>query len=56
MPDVSLFAGNGAWLHLYLFCLFDPTYDLTCTAPPDYWLAGGALRSQLPSGLGFRRL
>ena len=57
LPDVSLFAGNGVWNHLYFFCDSDPNYSYyPCTAPPDYWLAGGGTSFAAPIWAGFQAL
>jgi subtilase family serine protease len=43
LPDVSLFASDGAWGHLYVFCFSDPNNGgAPCTGAPINWsLAGG---------------
>lgn len=45
LPDVSLFAANGVWGHVYVFCYSDPTTGAggaPCTGDPSGWsLAGG---------------
>lgn len=60
LPDVSLFAGNGVWGHLYFFCYTDPNYGgLPCVGPPVNWLtadAGGGTSFSSPIMAGIQAL
>jgi subtilase family serine protease len=37
LPDVSLFASNGVWGHLYFICNTDPETGGPCTGAPANW-------------------
>ena len=45
LPDVSLFAADGAWYHAYAYCNSDPANvygPALCVGPPSNWgLLGG---------------
>jgi hypothetical protein len=60
IPDVSLFAGNGAWGHYYVFCWSDPAYSsdgsAPCTGTPDTWSGGGGTSFSAPIMAGIQAL
>jgi subtilase family serine protease len=57
IPDVSLFAANGVWSHLYLFCDSDVANGGTpCTGAPDGWVGGGGTSFASPIWAGFQAL
>jgi subtilase family serine protease len=45
VPDVSLFAANGAWGHYYVYCWSDPSQSADgsapCTGDPSGWSGAG---------------
>jgi hypothetical protein len=56
LPDVSLFAANGAWNHYYVFCDTDPSDQGTCTGPPSGWLGAGGTSFSAPIMAGIQSL
>jgi hypothetical protein len=49
VPDVSLFAANGAWDHYYVVCYSDPNYMGTnCSGPPNTWSGFGGTSVSSP--------
>jgi subtilase family serine protease len=42
LPDVSMFAADGLWGHLYIYCNSDPSNGYPCVGAPSNWsYAGG---------------
>jgi hypothetical protein len=42
VPDVSLFAADGVWLHYYVFCFSDTSNGGdSCSGTPDTWSGAG---------------
>jgi hypothetical protein len=56
IPDVSLFAANGAWGHYYAFCFSDPSAGYTCTGAPDTWAGAGGTSFAAPIMAGVQSL
>ncbi len=57
LPDVSLFASNGQWGHLYVFCFSDPSNDGTpCEGPPEFWSGAGGTSFGSPIMAGIQAL
>ena len=57
LPDVSLFASDGSWLHFYPICFSDPgNYGLPCSGPPDTWVEAGGTSFASPIMAGFQAL
>lgn len=57
MPDVSLFASNGEWGHLYIFCYSDVINGGTpCEGPPDLWSGAGGTSFASPIMAGIQAL
>lgn len=56
IPDVSLFAADGAWGHYYPFCLSDPSYGVDCSGTPDTWAGGGGTSFASPIMAGIQAL
>ena len=54
IPDVSLFAADGAWDHYYLVCFTGRGY--TCTGSPDTWLNAGGTSFSSPIMAGIQAL
>jgi len=54
IPDVSLFAADGAWDHYYLVCFTGRGY--TCTGSPDTWLNAGGTSFAAPIMAGIQAL
>jgi hypothetical protein len=49
VPDVSLFAANGAWDHYYVVCYSDPNYGGTgCSGAPNTWAGFGGTSVSSP--------
>ena len=49
IPDVSLFAANGAWGHYYAFCFSDPNnYGESCSGAPYTWARDGGTSFAAP--------
>ena len=57
IPDVSLFAGDGIWLHYYLYCDSD-TADggAACTGAPSTWSGAGGTSFASPIMAGIQAL
>ena len=55
IPDLSLFAANGVWLHAYPFCFSGPG-GVPCTEPPVNWLQGGGTSFAAPIMAGIQAL
>ncbi len=57
IPDVSLFAANGAWGHAYVFCDSD-TADggAACTGAPSGWASAGGTSFASPILAGIQAL
>jgi subtilase family serine protease len=57
LPDVSLFAGNGLWGHLYIFCFSDPNNGGTpCVGAPSDWSLGGGTSFAAPIMAGIQAM
>ncbi|MBA3916440.1 MAG: hypothetical protein H0X25_21870 [Acidobacteriales bacterium] len=59
LPDVSLFAANGAWGHYYVLCYSDPTPGAggaPCTGDPAGWSGGGGTSFAAPILAGIQAL
>jgi hypothetical protein len=56
LPDVSLFAANGAWQHFYLICDSDPTWQKPCTGAPSTWVGAGGTSFAAPILAGLQAL
>ena len=57
IPDVSLFAANGAWGHYYIFCYSDPAGGGTpCTGSPANWAGAGGTSFSSPIMAGIQLL
>jgi hypothetical protein len=54
LPDVSLFASDGAWGHQYVFCLSG--VHVPCTDDPNTWAAGGGTSFAAPIMAGMQAL
>jgi hypothetical protein len=49
IPDVSLFAGDGAWGHYYVVCFSDlNNFGSSCNSTPDTWAGGGGTSIAAP--------
>jgi hypothetical protein len=49
IPDVSLFAANGAWGHYYVACFSDPNnHGKSCSNTPDKWAGFGGTSLSSP--------
>jgi subtilase family serine protease len=55
IPDVSLFAASGVWLHSYPFCYSGPE-GVPCTQPPVDWLSAGGTSFSSPLMAGIQAL
>jgi uncharacterized membrane protein len=55
IPDLSLFAANGVWLHAYPFCYSGPG-GVPCTEPPVNWLQAGGTSFSAPIMAGIQAL
>ncbi|WP_161557433.1 S53 family peptidase [Acidisarcina polymorpha] len=59
IPDVSLFAANGAWGHYYVFCYSQPaqgTGGAPCTGDPSTWSSAGGTSFASPIVAGIQAL
>ncbi|MGA3325336.1 MAG: FG-GAP-like repeat-containing protein [Terriglobia bacterium] len=56
IPDVSLFASNGAWDHYYVVCISDPSYNSNCAGTPDTWFGAGGTSFSAPIMAGVQAL
>jgi len=57
LPDVSLFAANGAWGHFFVFCDSDTTNGGTaCTGAPSGWSGAGGTSFSTPILAGIQAL
>jgi subtilase family serine protease len=57
IPDVSLFASNGAWGHYYVFCWSDTANGgASCSGPPSTWAGGGGTSFASPIMAGIQAL
>jgi hypothetical protein len=57
IPDVSLFAADGVWNHLYIYCesdIYDGGYD--CTGAPHNWSGAGGTSFSAPIMAGIQAL
>jgi len=54
IPDVSLFAANGAWGHFYVVCWSDQGYS--CAGPPSNWAGFGGTSVSSPIMAGIQAL
>jgi len=55
IPDVSLFAANGVWLHAYPYC-FSGNGGTDCTEAPVKWPSGGGTSFSSPIMAGIQAL
>ena len=55
IPDVSLFAANGIWLHYYPYCFTGPG-GVPCTEAPVDWPAAGGTSFTAPLMAGIQAL
>jgi len=55
IPDVSLFAANGVWLHYYPFCFSGPG-GVSCSEPPVDWPGAGGTSFSSPIMAGIQAL
>ena len=55
VPDVSLFAANGVWLHAYPYCFTGPG-GVPCTEAPVNWPQGGGTSFAAPIMAGIQAL
>jgi len=53
IPDVSLFAANGSWLHYYPVCF---SGSVSCTKPPAQWPGAGGTSFTAPIMAGIQAL
>ncbi len=57
IPDVSLFASNGAWNHYYVFCWSDiRNGGAACSGAPDTWAGAGGTSFASPIMAGIQAL
>ncbi|WP_157666325.1 protease pro-enzyme activation domain-containing protein [Burkholderia ubonensis] len=57
LPDVSLFAADGAWGHFYVFCDSDAADGgVACTGEPSGWAGAGGTSFASPIWAGFQAL
>jgi subtilase family serine protease len=57
LPDVSLFAANGAWGHFYVFCYSNPAGGgSSCNGPPSTWSFAGGTSFSAPIMAGIQAL
>ena len=54
IPDVSLFAANGLWLHYYPVCITDPNDSGPCTGTPETWAGAGGTSFASPIMAGIQ--
>jgi uncharacterized membrane protein len=55
VPDLSLFAANGVWLHAYPYCFTGPG-GVSCTEPPVNWPSAGGTSFAAPIMAGIQSL
>jgi phage terminase large subunit-like protein len=55
IPDLSLFAANGVWLHSYPFCYSGPG-GVPCTEVPANWSSAGGTSFSAPIMAGIQAL
>jgi hypothetical protein len=49
LPDVSLFAANGVWNHIWTFCFTDPkNTGKSCAGAPSTWQGSGGTSASTP--------
>ena len=57
VPDVSLFAANGIWGHLYVYCFTDPENGgFPCVGSPINWSGAGGTSFSSPIMAGIQAL
>jgi subtilase family serine protease len=57
LPDVSMFAADGAWNHAYVFCDSDvANYGAPCVGAPGNWSLGGGTSFGTPIMAGMQAL
>lgn len=57
LPDVSLFAADGLWNHLYVFCFSDPRNGgVPCIGAPSQWSGAGGTSFSSPIMAGIQAL
>jgi subtilase family serine protease len=57
LPDVALFAADGLWGHLYIFCFSDPLNGGTpCLGAPNQWSGAGGTSFASPIMAGIQAL
>ena len=57
LPDISLFASNGYWLHYYPVCFTDPDNGgVSCSLTPDDWPGAGGTSFASPIMAGIQAL
>ncbi len=58
LPDVSLFAANGLWLHYYVFCYSGSSSygGAPCTSDPSGWSGAGGTSFSAPIMAGIQAL
>jgi subtilase family serine protease len=57
LPDVSLFASNGAWGHYYVMCYSDPNFGAPpCVGDPSDWWGGGGTSFSAPIMAGIQAM
>ncbi len=57
LPDVALFAADGIWGHLYVFCFSDPSNGgAPCEGPPAFWSGAGGTSFASPIMAGIQAL
>jgi subtilase family serine protease len=57
IPDVSLFAANGAWDHYYVYCWSDTAQGgTTCAGAPSGWAGAGGTSFSSPIMAGIQAL
>jgi subtilase family serine protease len=56
LPDVSMFAADGAWSHEYVYCNSDPVTGFPCVGGPLYWSGNGGTSFATPIMAGIQAL
>jgi subtilase family serine protease len=56
IPDVSLFAANGAWGHYYVYCDSDTNDGESCSGAPNNWSGAGGTSFASPILAGMQAL
>lgn len=57
IPDISLFAADGAWNHAYVYCDSNTSnYGAPCTGVPSNWSLGGGTSFGTPIMAGMQAL